>query len=120
MRRAYYSSSITTFCNQEPDQILGQMTKEHSFDLSMLQRDAWNEQTQILKNVLCVYEGNIYFEFSIPRMGRRVDSVVIIGSVIFVIEFKVGATSYESADLDQVMIMHLICITFMKAVTTLP
>ena len=103
MKRAYYSSSINKFCSQEPEQILGQMTQEHSFDLSILQRDAWNEQTQILKNILCGYEGNIYFEFSIPRMGRRVDAVVIIGSVIFVVEFKVGANSYESADLDQVM-----------------
>lgn len=103
MKRAYYSSSIKTFCSQEPDQILGQMTHEHSFDLSMLQRDAWVEQTQILKSVLCNYEGNIYFEFSIPRMGRRVDAVVIIGSVIFVIEFKVGGKTYESADRDQVM-----------------
>ena len=102
MRRAYYSSSINTFCSQESAQILGQMTHEHTFDLSMLQRDAWNEQTQILKNILCAFEGNIYFEFSIPRMGRRVDAVVIIGSIIFVIEFKVGANSYESADLDQV------------------
>ena len=103
MRRAYYSSSIKTFCSKEPYQILGQMTQEHSFDLSMLQRDAWIEQTQILKENLCDYEGNIYFEFSIPRMGKRVDAVVIIESIIFVIEFKVGAESYDTVDLDQVM-----------------
>lgn len=103
MRRAYYSSSIKNFCSQAPAQILGQMTKEHSFDLTMFQRDAWIEQTQILKNVLCSYAGNIYFEFSIPRMGRRIDAVVIIESVIFVIEFKVGEQEYRSADLDQVM-----------------
>ena len=102
MKRAYYSSSITTFCDQEPDQILGQMTQEHAFDLSMLQRDAWVEQTRLLKDVLSDYIGNIYFEFSIPRMGRRVDVVVIIESVIFVIEFKVGSKSYENADRDQV------------------
>ena len=103
MKRAYYSSSIKGFCNQEPDKILGEMTQEHSFDLSMLQRDAWIEQTVLLKDVLRDFKGNIYFEFSIPRMGRRVDAVVIIESVIFVIEFKVGAKKYESADLDQVM-----------------
>lgn len=103
MRRAYFSSSISLFCNQEPDQILGEMTQEHSFDLSMLQRDAWVGQTQILKDVLRNYEGKIYFEFSIPRMGKRVDTIVIIDSVVFVIEFKVGASTYESADIDQVM-----------------
>lgn len=103
MRRAYYSSTISLFCDQEPDRILGVMTKEHSFDLTILQRDAWVGQTQILKDVLHTYEGKIYFEFSIPRMGKRVDTIVIIDSVVFVIEFKVGASTYESADIDQVM-----------------
>ncbi len=103
MKRAYYSSTIHEFCKQLPDQILGQMTQQHSFDLNALQRDAWIEQTIILKDTLFNHKGKIYFEFSIPRMGRRIDSVVIIGSFIFIIEFKVGAKKYESADLDQVM-----------------
>lgn len=103
MKRAYYSSSINLFCNQEPEQILGEMTQQHSFDLTILQRDAWIEQTSILKNVLSNSDGKIYFEFSIPRMGRRVDAVIIIESVIFVVEFKVGSKSFGAADLDQVM-----------------
>ena len=32
----------------------------------------------------------IYLEFSIPRMGQRIDVVLLIGAVIFVLEFKVG------------------------------
>jgi len=79
------------------------MTHEHSFDLTAFQRDAWIEQTALLKEILLDHKGKIYFEFSIPRMGRRIDAVVIIGSAIFVIEFKVGASTYEAADLDQVM-----------------
>ena len=86
MSRAYYSSSIMTFCNKVPDQILGEMAREHSFDLTTFQRDAWIEQSQILKDVLSDYEGNIYFEFSIPRMGKRVDAVVIIESIIVTIQ----------------------------------
>jgi len=103
MRRAYYSSSIIEFCKQNPDQILGEMTKEHSFDLNAFQRDAWIEQTLLLSGILRDYDGKIYFEYSIPRMGRRIDVVAIIQSVIFIIEFKVGASTYDSADIDQVM-----------------
>ena len=103
MRRAYYSSSINEFCKQDPEQILGQMAKEHPFDLTAFQRDAWVEQIQLLRNVLRNYNGKLYFEYSIPRMGRRIDAVVIVQSAIFIIEFKVGASSYEAADLDQVM-----------------
>lgn len=103
MRRAYYSSPIKSFCVDEPEKILGILAQEHSFDLTSFQRDAWLEQIQLLKSVLCEYEGSIYFEFSIPRMGRRIDCLAIIDSVIFVIEFKVGADCYEQADVDQVM-----------------
>ncbi len=103
MNRAYYFASIDDFCDQEPDQILGQMAREHSFDLNGFQRDAWIEQSKLLKDVLYDQVGKVYFEFSIPRMGRRIDAVVIIGSAVFVIEFKVGAGSYKSADIDQVM-----------------
>lgn len=103
MNRAYYSSSITKFCNQEPDQILGVIAQENTFTLTLEQRNAWIEQTQILKDALNAYEGKIYFEFSIPRMGRRVDAIVIIKSIVFVIEFKVGAKVYQAADFDQVM-----------------
>ena len=103
MKRAYYSSTISDFCNQAPDQILGEIARAHSFDLTGFQRDAWIEQTVLLKEVLLNHKGKIYFEFSIPRMGRRIDAVVIIGPAVFVIEFKVGASAYEIADLDQVM-----------------
>jgi hypothetical protein len=43
------------------------------------------------------------FEFTIPRMGRRIDAVVIIGSVIFVLEFKVGEDTFYTPDVDQVV-----------------
>jgi hypothetical protein len=103
MKRAYYSSTINEFCSQEPDQILGEITRAHSFDLNAFQRDAWIEQTALLKEVLQGHKGKVYFEFSIPRMGRRVDVVAVIGPIVFLIEFKVGASTYVHADLDQVM-----------------
>jgi DUF2075 family protein len=103
MRRAYYSSSIPSFCSQDLESIIGEMAQRNDFDLNLFQRDAWIEQARVLKRVLAPYQGKIYFEFSIPRMGRRVDAIIIIQSVIFVVEFKVGAKRYESADLDQVM-----------------
>lgn len=103
MKRSYYSSTIYDFCKQAPNQVLGEIAREHSFDLTAFQRDAWIEQTTLLRNSLFDHKGKIYFEFSIPRMGRRIDAVVIIGPAVFIIEFKVGASTYEAADLDQVM-----------------
>src|SRR5262249_40404615 len=67
------------------------------------QRDAWLEQTTILQRSLRRHSGSIYLEFTIPRMGRRIDAVLIIGPLLFVVEFKVDSRVFESSDLDQVV-----------------
>ena len=85
------------------EQILGVMTKSHNFALLGTQRDAWIKQTHELKQRLATFIGDIYFEFSIPRMGKRVDVVLVIGPAIFVVEFKVGSSDFLRADLDQVI-----------------
>jgi hypothetical protein len=103
MDRSYYSNSIELFCESDPSLVLGEMTRHHAFDLGESQRDAWLEQMPILRTALASYRGSIYLEFSIPRMGRRVDAVVLVDHVIFVIEFKVGESRFLLADLDQVV-----------------
>jgi len=47
------------------------------------------------------FKGSIFFEYSIPRMGRRIDVVLLIGSTIFVLEFKVGEKEFTSNAIDQ-------------------
>src|SRR5262245_11468289 len=71
------------------------MARQNDFDLTVSQREAWLEQAAILQGVLSRHDGAIYLEFIISRMGRRIDAVVIIGAVIFVLEFKVGETRSE-------------------------
>jgi hypothetical protein len=56
-----------------------------------------------LKEVVLEYKGRIFFEYSIPRMGRRIDVVLIIRNVIFVIEFKVGEKEFLLSGQDQVL-----------------
>lgn len=102
MQRAYFSSTISNFLDMSPNEILGILTQGSSFALEQSQRDAWLEEIRILKGILYKYKGSIYFEYSIPRMGRRIDVVLIIGSVIFVLEFKVGEKEFQSYAVDQV------------------
>ncbi len=79
------------------------MARENPFDLTLAQRDAWLEQAGILRRVLARHTGSLYLEFSIPRMGRRIDALAIIGPVVFVLEFKVGEATFSSQDVDQVV-----------------
>jgi hypothetical protein len=103
MNRYFYKSTISDFADADQSAILGQMASVNSFDLTPQQRDAWVDQIQCLKLGLDGHDGDIYFEYSIPRMGRRVDTIVLIGPAIFVIEFKVGEQVFNAQDLDQVM-----------------
>ena len=48
------------------------------------------------------FQGSIYFEYSIPRMGKRIDALIIIDNIVFVIEFKVGEHKYLRYHLEQV------------------
>src|ERR1051325_1293891 len=102
MRRAYYSSSIADFLNTAPNAIIGELSLAHGRNVEQTQINAWLEQINILKRVLLNREGRIYFEYAIPRMGKRIDVIVLIGPVIFVLEFKVGESHFTSSALDQV------------------
>jgi DUF2075 family protein len=104
MARAYYSNTIDTFLNESPNQILGTMVSKHEFDLDERSRDAWIGQINILKsNLVKLNSGHVFLEYSIPRMGKRVDTIVLFGGIIFVIEFKVGEKQYTAHAIDQVM-----------------
>src|SRR3990170_5423901 len=102
MKREYYSDSITTFLNAKPNEILGLLARSNDFTLEQTQRDAWLEEINILHSVLSPFQGSVYFEYSIPRMGQRIDVVVLIGPVIFVLEFKIGEKEFTSHAIDQV------------------
>ena len=102
--RAYYSDTIYGFIQNDSNTILGQLAQKHSHTLEELQKNAWLKQIIILKDQLKMFEnGHLFFEFSIPRMGKRVDNVLIINDLIFVLEFKVGETSYPKYAVEQVM-----------------
>jgi hypothetical protein len=72
-RRSYYANTLAAFCAADRDVIFAQMARQNDFDLTGTQRHAWLEQAAILQTVLAPYTGSIYLEFTIPRMGRRID-----------------------------------------------
>lgn len=104
MGRAYYSGSISSFLMAEEDHILGRLMIENSFRTEDIQKYAWRAEIQVLKEQLASFpDGEIAFEFTIPRMGHRVDAVLIIQGIIFLLEFKVGDDTYAKSTKDQVM-----------------
>jgi len=99
---------LQNFLISKPDEILGILSRNSDFDLVQNQRDAWVEEIDILQHTLALYSGSIYFEYSIPRMGKRIDVVLIVGPAIFILEFKVGEKNFTSYAIDQAGTMRLI------------
>ncbi|HEY5510071.1 MAG TPA: DUF2075 domain-containing protein [Prolixibacteraceae bacterium] len=102
MLNYYFIDSIDQFQTKSTDEIIGQITRSNHFDSTMNQNQSWEQQIPILKDSLKGFNGTIFFEFSIPRMGKRVDCIVIIESVVFIIEFKIGEKEYLNSNIDQV------------------
>ena len=100
--RAWYGASIAEFLQSQPDAVIGRLARNSDFALLPTQKDAWLEQIRLLQTCLVGLAGSLFLEFNIPRMGRRIDAVLLIGPVVFVIEFKVGESVFERAAVDQV------------------
>lgn len=103
MHRYFLSRQISEFIQDDPHYLLGILAESNPYPLEQTQRDAWQEEIRILKLVLDGFTGTVYFEYSIPRMGKRIDVVCIIGAVVFILEFKAGQDQFLHADEDQVM-----------------
>ena len=103
IHRSYYYANCDDFLNASEAEIHDEIV-QHSmqFDLTAQQNIAWNEEIRILKQVMReLGDGQIAFEYTIPRMGRRVDVVIIRKGQIFLLEFKVFEKEYPKNAVDQ-------------------
>ena len=101
--RAYYTSNVRDFLRQNNTVILGDLSKNNQFALETTQRNTWVSEIVILKEALVGFEqGTIIFEYTIPRIGKRIDNVLIFNGVCYLIEFKDGETSYPNYAVEQV------------------
>lgn len=103
VKRSYYSNDIQSFLNQDNYSIFGEITTNDQFSAEDLQKNTWNREIEILKRELSqLLDGHIIFEYTIPRIGNRIDNIVIYKGIIFLLEFKVGEKKYPSYAIEQV------------------
>ncbi|MDO8637530.1 MAG: hypothetical protein Q7R34_15085 [Dehalococcoidia bacterium] len=91
--RAYYNSSFENFLAASDEVILGHLSRRSEITLDQLQINAWIAEFDILRQAIEGLDGHILLEYSIPRMGRRTDAVLLFPTVVIVVEFKIGETS---------------------------
>lgn len=103
-RRAAYCASIQDFFAGQPSTIVGQLSHRSEGNVTAEQKRAWEQQIHVLRESLApTMQGMVCFEFVIPRMGRRVDNVLLLGNTVLVLEFKVGAKHHDAAAQTQVI-----------------
>ncbi|GAB4314719.1 MAG: DUF2075 domain-containing protein [Candidatus Zixiibacteriota bacterium] len=101
-KRAYFQADLEEFHRTNMEEIIGHLSLGSQRDVDQLQRNAWCEEINILKVSTQGHSGYILLEYTIPRMGRRADAVVLFANLVAVIEFKVGETNYSRYAIDQV------------------
>lgn len=106
INRFFYKASIAEFTKDSLDDIFGKIARNDEGDSVAEQKFAWTEEIEIMQRVLLSWKdenGEIIFEYSIPRLGKRIDVVLLLRSIVFAIEFKAGEDAYLRADMEQVM-----------------
>ena len=102
MLNYYYSDTISDFLEKSTETIIGEISVNGRLGHIHTELYAWEFQISLLKDILKDIKGHLFFEFSIPRMGRRVDCILIIKNIVFVIEFKVGEKEFLNHNIEQV------------------
>ena len=106
MSRSLFNSSFEEFIRADEKLIFGILCDRYHGDAPTTTRDAWKGEISILKDILArcsSTEGEIIFEYDIPRLGKRIDVVLLTKGIIFCLEFKVGESNILEADVDQVL-----------------
>ena len=106
MSRCLYDSSFNKFLETDDNAIFGTLCDKYHGESLTTTREAWRSEISIMKNILFRFahkDGKIIFEYDIPRLGKRVEVVLLLEGIIFCLEFKVGESKILEADIDQVL-----------------
>ena len=103
--RCLFNSDFVSFLNSDNNAILGELCDNFHGSALTTTIEAWKSEIEIMKNIVTSLQdnkGQIIFEYDIPRLGKRIDVVLLLHGIVFALEFKVGADEYLRQDTEQV------------------
>ena len=122
LNAAFYADSVAAFLRASDDEVYAPLASPHGYTLAPEQLSAWRLQLPVLRAALADFAARaaaeaadpaahapwLHLEFDIPRLGRRVDAVLVTSTAVIPIEFKVGAKKFQQADYEQAWDLSLI------------
>ena len=104
--RCLFNSDFEKFLRLDANAVLGSLCDNYHGTALTTTIEAWKSEIGILKNVVSKLNddrGQIVFEYDIPRLGKRIDAVLLYRGIVFCLEFKVGESKVLEMDVDQVL-----------------
>ena len=89
-KRFYFGEGITEFLADNEKEIIGDLVIASRHDSNEETIESWSEEIRVMRSALQSYSdrGSIFFEYNIPRLGKRADVIALIDNVVFILEFK--------------------------------
>lgn len=106
MPRCLFHSSFSEFLKAAPSSLLGEFAINYHGNILTTTNEAWAGEIETMQSCLQPWKeeyGHIIFEYDIPRLGKRIDVVLLMRGIIFCLEFKVGQKDALQADIEQVL-----------------
>jgi hypothetical protein len=108
---AYRRLTLSELQHESDSTIIGDLAQANAaarFPIPAEQIDAWRVQAQPLRDATSrliqrwpqAREWALLIEYPIPRIGQRIDAVLLAGSLVVVLEFKTGES--DSGGIEQV------------------
>ncbi len=104
--RCLYKSDFKSFIESDPYSILGRIHDAYHGQTLTTTDEAWIGEIDLLQKVLSPWkeeEAEIIFEYDIPRLGKKIDVVLLLRGIIFCLEFKINQKDVKQSDVEQVM-----------------
>lgn len=104
--RYLYSDVFGNFLRKDSESIFSELVDNYHGEIIGTTKEAWKGEIALLKKALVPWSNEnaqIIFEYNIPRLGKRIDVVLLLRGLIFCLEFKVGQKAALQADVEQVM-----------------
>lgn len=106
MTRCLYHATIHEFLQLSPEALLGTFVNNYHGVAMTTTNEAWADEIRIMQETLQPWkdeDGQVIFEYDIPRLGKRIDVVLLLRGLIFCLEFKVGEREMLQSNIEQVL-----------------
>ena len=106
MTRCLYHASIHEFLQLSSKALLGTFVNNYHGVAMTTTNEAWADEIRIMQEVLQPWkdeDGQVIFEYDIPRLGKRIDVVLLLRGLIFCLEFKVREREMLQSNIEQVL-----------------